>query len=1813
MFRAYQLYVTALLLCLTEQVTGSVRAPFSSPKHNTHDSILVEWEEYQSQNGGIVDFYELSYRPSFDPHWHIADGGVGSSGVNRTQSQILSIRVDEGKDLSSTKGTFTLGINYGGLNPQDFEHTARTPRIPYDATAAQLNTALSFLTAITVLTVKRCDEFGTTTIANGGFEEWMHSCPYGDRGGFRWLIVFKTVAREATFPKLYAYRENLGNTWSGLGEQVSVSRIHGGAVGPSLCSDRLCSYKLEELDEATPYLFRVRTHQNIIGWTDYTPTSASVFTKQFRAPAKPRVPVAMSTQETSISYSIMAPSNVQGVLFFESNYRKTGDEVWMTGPTLDVSDNIDASEYTFEYFTLLLTNLTPGASYELRVRAVNAAGVSPFSSVTVSATTNTNAQESAIVLPPRISTDGVASQSIIATIEAKPDANVAIYKNNYKLEYKQSNRNNWVAMPQKINLSIRKVGVEVQEISVRSDSPQGCNGFFWVKLQGAAPDLVDSSVTSAIPFAATEEEFVAAILDIPRITRSGARVSARRKNNEFNGYTWVIDIEGMGNIEKFQNDRNDLTNRETGDVCWTGAGFVTNTRTIKDGYDVLTPAEAEIQVTGLTPQTPYDLRVVRYDDRSSAKTVSEVVHVTTTALFGAPPESDVVAEERNRDSFNPFLAGQYAVGGFGSVAARNSDFHYGTAIGEGGDSGVSGSNGECVVISFSPKRDQAYVTDFYFFEGKVVQHFVPVIESHRSQILRLTIKCWGGGGGGGQLSNYENLVEGVEGAEKLSQGGGGAFAQISLDVYPGEVFNIQVAGGGKAPQGEYGGDGGYSGGGKGGNALRGGGGGGGGGCSVVTTADGTLVLVAAGGAGGGSTDYCCGHGGAGGGSSTGQRGLFSGDVTPWPLASVSRPTPVTRRNEYTSPLCPAGVEGLWCTSPWDVEPMSLPAEHLNLEYGESPNANYTNWAEGGYGGSLLAGGIYGASGNYQTNVAGNSRIVPFDEGRASMYGQDTRSAIFPAQQGRYLSGGAGASWKKGGGGGGAGYYGGGGGGSGYDAAGGGGGISYVNTALAINNDQTTTVGSVTPTPHVSYLAESSVEISWSGMWTDSRGRYASKYIVEISEGLYSEDFSYVATVDVQADAQNEAVEKVYAYLIDGLEESSNYVVRTVPLLRHGRGEPSGSLRILTLQKAENYWEPVVGHRNAISASGRGLTAPALMRPHLDTGVEVFASRTTENALRITDSRTADTPELPSSRRGQSMSLVDSYVYMFGGRTDGYTCAFTFKDTLDLGTPVSGRNVYPCASVKNEVNELWRFDIYDYRWVYINVFDDSVAGGAPSPREQHSSGVMNGDIYVFGGKSRGAFPSTKDNVFDDMWRLIVQPNVVLDASYQGTLPTRLPEGFRATFLVNMTDHDDPYLSKEIDSDVLETFKARSGSCITDLSVSVSFYHPCVSQLRISLQGPGPSTGSPNFLAHSYEEEVLLFDQHKINTTACAGGNFTFVFDEDGDHATSTCCAESGVHSFRPDGRLYEYLGASPYAEWTLIIEDMSIDGFSTELYDFDISFDLTPCQREYYWEKVVAVNPDEQPEARYQAKMIVYEDDFFLFGGRGDGDTILTDLHRFNRIANGWTMLTPRDFDLTFNTASMVGMNIAVTTWGIIRFGGYIRLPSMSDGDSYVNEVYLMDPISLHWRRVEVESGGNARLPLGRYLSSSVFIPSSAMRWRTQFSYRTLFDQRIISTHANFAGSNADSLLIFGGHNGATGSLEDGSTGGMLNDMWQLRLANWSLTSNRDTHNSYVERSCKWRTTGASTSDCVEGIAGATCKLRDLLLLAWCNRKNQTMG
>ena len=57
------------------------------------------------------------------------------------------------------------------------------------------------------------------------------------------------------------------------------------------------------------------------------------------------------------------------------------------------------------------------------------------------------------------------------------------------------------------------------------------------------------------------------------------------------------------------------------------------------------------------------------------------------------------------------------------------------------------------------------------------------------------------------------------------------------------------------------------------------------------------------------------------------------------------------------------------------------------------------------------------------------------------------------------------------------------------------------------------------------------------------------------------------------------------------------------------------------------------------------------------------------------------------------------------------------------------------------------------WEYINT--TTYGGVSPPPRELHSVAVVNGDLFLFGGKSR-IYPSPSDYVFGDLWRLNVEP-------------------------------------------------------------------------------------------------------------------------------------------------------------------------------------------------------------------------------------------------------------------------------------------------------------------------------------------------------------------------------------------------------------------------------------------------------------------------
>lgn len=321
-----------------------------------------------------------------------------------------------------------------------------------------------------------------------------------------------------------------------------------------------------------------------------------------------------------------------------------------------------------------------------------------------------------------------------------------------------------------------------------------------------------------------------------------------------------------------------------------------------------------------------------------------------------------------------------------------------------------------------------------------------------------------------------------------------------------------------------------------------------------------------------------------------------------------------------------------------------------------------------------------------------------------------------------------------------------------------------------------------------------------------------------------------------------------------------------------------------------------------------------------------------------------------------------------------------------------------------------------------------------------------------------------------------------------------------------------------------------------------------------------------------------------------------------------------------------------SNYTLVVQDVEFDTVVGTLDSWEIDFVSSPCFPEYTWinitSEVLAVNGNDIPPARYGSHAVAFNEYFFIFGGRDENDNVLTDLHRFNTYTNQWVSLTPTDFYPALETASSIGSNFMLTVWGLLRYGGYYRQPYMTGMyDNYDSEFMVMDPVTLRWKDVVLSSDEEVaelltsgtvgrRKPQSRYYAGAVFVSSNKIKWVKSLSYRQLYDMPIKSSHANYQGTISDSVLLFGGFDGATGSIFDGSSGGFLNDMWMLRLANWSTEGNRDRQQQHINNNCAWRNSVSGpnfgTYSCL-GESGTVCTLRDLLLLPWCGNSNQTLS
>lgn len=201
------------------------------------------------------------------------------------------------------------------------------------------------------------------------------------------------------------------------------------------------------------------------------------------------------------------------------------------------------------------------------------------------------------------------------------------------------------------------------------------------------------------------------------------------------------------------------------------------------------------------------------------------------------------------------------------------------------------------------------------------------------------------------------------------------------------------------------------------------------------------------------------------------------------------------------------------------------------------------------------------------------------------------------------------------------------------------------------------------------------------------------------------------------------------------------------------------------------------------------------------------------------------------------------IYVFSFYSSGYSCASIYKDTVNLGSIESGREVYPCTRMQGEVNELWSLDLSTYQWTIIN---SSEFENAPKPpaREQHSSLVIDKNLYIFGGKSRSfpvdnagniEFVQHSDEVYGDLWMLSVERPRDFQISYPNESQALAPDEF-------LSIPQDRSLFAEIDASINNSVSQesdgiwkREGLCIDKLIVHVKSICSNSSIPTINFQG------------------------------------------------------------------------------------------------------------------------------------------------------------------------------------------------------------------------------------------------------------------------------------------------------------------------------------------------------------------------------------------
>jgi hypothetical protein len=737
-------------LCLWIVVTG-LRAPIPSQAQRTSNSIVVEFDEFHSVDGSINIEYELSYKPLFSSNWFIAEYDKS----RRNAAYFLSVNVDLGKTI--TTGYFKIGFGHSSALPSDFEEPTYSLPIQWDSSSSQLLLALSNIQGISVNQVTRCQD---------GYAEHSYPCPNEASGAYQWLIILNAPVQLST--DLYILESRLGNSWSGQGPQVQISRFEKDMTASNQCINQICQRNVTNLNPSMGYSFRLRVLTNM-GWTPHGPSSKYASTLEARPPSRPTAPIVFTIYGNTAVLEITPPPSIEGVTLIESEYRPVQGSIWLSGSTVDwTKTNATMGN------VITLTSLSSGVYYEMRFRYFNHYGYSLYSTPSESFTIPSVASVANNPIDPLFAITSVTSNT--ANISVRSDASILTGTNTYQIQYKATYEPTWRLVPNTVSLIASVPGVFTQQISTRSDYISGCLGYFRISMGTVDPTFIDPTVSVPLAFDASVTDIENAISSMKVISGNTITpiIIVRRDSNLFNGYVWTVEISNLNAFAPIQIYKNTFLYNST-ESCFSYGDTVISQIT-SNGLTTYFTQTASILVGSLGTQTAYEFRLHittsdllnLYSGSKNATTPIELIETTSKVSATLPYAS----------AFSPAVGGSIVEAAINSSAARRKDFYYSSPVGSGGALNEGGSSGYCVAVLHDLFMVDTYRSKVYYYSGSEQRLSVPLAAGTTNLV---TFKCWGGGGGGA----------------KSSRGGGGAFAQLTIRVSPGDVYIIKVGGGGK--------------------------------------------------------------------------------------------------------------------------------------------------------------------------------------------------------------------------------------------------------------------------------------------------------------------------------------------------------------------------------------------------------------------------------------------------------------------------------------------------------------------------------------------------------------------------------------------------------------------------------------------------------------------------------------------------------------------------------------------------------------------------------------------------------------------------------------------------------------------------------------------------------------------------------------------------------------------------------------------------------------------------------------------------------